>query len=169
MTVPRIHPAPLRVGGHDQHAHVAAGPAGHGRRGRYERHIAHTARRLAEGGAAVDVFTRATSSRQPEVVEMADGVLVHSTGRSLRRTAGKGGPAQSGLSFTAELLRVCAQRPENFYDVVHSHYWLSGQAGWLAAQRWSVPLVHSDAHHGQGEERPPGVLGQPRAAAASGR
>ncbi|CAM5262218.1 D-inositol-3-phosphate glycosyltransferase [Streptomyces microflavus] len=26
---------------------------------------------------------------------------------------------------------------------MHSHYWLSGQVGWLAAQRWGVPLVHA--------------------------
>ncbi len=34
------------------------------------------------------------------------------------------------------------QRP-GYYDLVHSHYWLSGQVGWLAAQRWGVPLVHA--------------------------
>jgi D-inositol-3-phosphate glycosyltransferase len=27
--------------------------------------------------------------------------------------------------------------------MVHSHYWLSGQVGWLAADRWQVPLVHT--------------------------
>ncbi|MEO7421073.1 MAG: glycosyltransferase, partial [Ornithinibacter sp.] len=27
--------------------------------------------------------------------------------------------------------------------LVHSHYWLSGQGGWLAADRWGVPLVHT--------------------------
>jgi D-inositol-3-phosphate glycosyltransferase len=26
---------------------------------------------------------------------------------------------------------------------VHSHYWLSGQVGWLARERWGVPLVHT--------------------------
>jgi D-inositol-3-phosphate glycosyltransferase len=29
------------------------------------------------------------------------------------------------------------------YDLVHSHYWLSGHVGWLAAERWGVPLVHA--------------------------
>src|SRR5690606_22251603 len=29
------------------------------------------------------------------------------------------------------------------YDVIHSHYWLSGQVGWLAKERWGVPLVHT--------------------------
>ena len=26
---------------------------------------------------------------------------------------------------------------------MHSHYWLSGQVGWLARDRWAVPLVHT--------------------------
>ncbi|MGH3554516.1 MAG: D-inositol-3-phosphate glycosyltransferase, partial [Mycobacterium sp.] len=30
-----------------------------------------------------------------------------------------------------------------YYDIVHSHYWLSGQVGWLARDRWAVPLVHT--------------------------
>ncbi|AZQ40281.1 glycosyltransferase [Streptomyces cyaneochromogenes] len=29
------------------------------------------------------------------------------------------------------------------YDLVHSHYWLSGHVGRLAAERWGVPLVHA--------------------------
>ena len=29
------------------------------------------------------------------------------------------------------------------YDLVHSHYWLSGHVGWLAAERWGAPLVHA--------------------------
>jgi D-inositol-3-phosphate glycosyltransferase len=30
-----------------------------------------------------------------------------------------------------------------YYDLIHSHYWLSGQVGWLAKERWGVPLIHS--------------------------
>ena len=41
------------------------------------------------------------------------------------------------------MLRTEAARAPHWYDVVHSHYWLSGQAGWLAADRWNVPLIHS--------------------------
>ena len=40
-------------------------------------------------------------------------------------------------------MRAGAARPEGYYDLVHSHYWLSGQVGWLAADRWRTPLVHS--------------------------
>ncbi len=41
------------------------------------------------------------------------------------------------------MLRAEAGHDPGHYDVVHSHYWLSGQVGWLAADRWGVPLVHT--------------------------
>ena len=40
-------------------------------------------------------------------------------------------------------MRAGAHEPEGHYSLVHSHYWLSGQVGWLAADRWQVPLVHT--------------------------
>lgn len=51
-----------------------------------------------------------------------------------------------------------------YYDLVHSHYWLSGQVGWLARDRWGVPLVHT-AHTRGGEERLARRRRHPRAAA----
>jgi D-inositol-3-phosphate glycosyltransferase len=44
---------------------------------------------------------------------------------------------------TAGVLRAEAAKNEGFYDLVHSHYWLSGQVGWIAQERWGVPLVHT--------------------------
>jgi D-inositol-3-phosphate glycosyltransferase len=41
------------------------------------------------------------------------------------------------------VLRAEAAHEPGYYDIVHSHYWLSGQVGWLARDRWSVPLVHT--------------------------
>jgi D-inositol-3-phosphate glycosyltransferase len=46
-------------------------------------------------------------------------------------------------AFTAGVLRAEARHEPGHYSVVHSHYWLSGQVGWLARDRWGVPLVHS--------------------------
>ena len=45
--------------------------------------------------------------------------------------------------FAREVLRAEAAQPVGHYDVVHSHYWLSGQVGALARDRWGVPLVHT--------------------------
>ena len=41
------------------------------------------------------------------------------------------------------MLRAEASHEPGYYDIVHSHYWLSGQVGWLARDRWAVPLVHT--------------------------
>jgi D-inositol-3-phosphate glycosyltransferase len=41
------------------------------------------------------------------------------------------------------VLRAEATHEPGYYDIVHSHYWLSGQVGWLARDRWAVPLVHT--------------------------
>ena len=46
-------------------------------------------------------------------------------------------------TFAREVLRAEAGHAEGHYDAVHSHYWLSGQVGALARDRWGVPLVHS--------------------------
>ena len=46
-------------------------------------------------------------------------------------------------AFAAGVMRTEASRPPGYYDLIHSHYWLSGQVGWLAADRWQVPLVHT--------------------------
>ena len=45
--------------------------------------------------------------------------------------------------MAAGVLRSEAARRPGWYDVVHSHYWLSGQVGAIAADRWEVPLVHT--------------------------
>ena len=51
-------------------------------------------------------------------------------------------PAQL-CAFTNGVLRVEAMHEPGYFDLVHSHYWLSGQVGWVAKERWGVPLVHS--------------------------
>ena len=46
-------------------------------------------------------------------------------------------------AFTHGVMRAWAAHRPGHYDLVHSHYWLSGHVGWLAAERWGVPLVHA--------------------------
>ncbi|MGH8917713.1 MAG: D-inositol-3-phosphate glycosyltransferase, partial [Actinomycetes bacterium] len=77
------------------------------------------------------------------VVELAPGVTVrHITAGPYEGLAKNDLPAQL-CAFTAGVLRAEARREPGYYDVVHSHYWLSGQVGWLARDRWGVPLVHT--------------------------
>ena len=41
------------------------------------------------------------------------------------------------------MLRAEVEREPGHFDLVHSHYWLSGQVGTVARERWDVPLVHT--------------------------
>jgi D-inositol-3-phosphate glycosyltransferase len=106
-------------------------------------YVVETARRLAERGVEVEVFTRATSSALPPVVELAPGVLVrHIAAGPFEGLSKEDLPGQL-CAFAAGVMRAEATRPPGYYDLIHSHYWLSGQVGWLAADRWQVPLVHT--------------------------
>ena len=106
-------------------------------------YIVEVSRRLAARGIAVDVFTRATSSDLPPVVEMSPGVTVRHVSAGPFEGLGKEELPAQLCAFTAAVLREEAQHEPGYYDVVHSHYWLSGQVGWLARDRWSVPLIHT--------------------------
>ncbi|MFB9376013.1 D-inositol-3-phosphate glycosyltransferase [Kineococcus gynurae] len=137
------------------------------------------AERLAATGVEVEVFTRRTSSRLPPVIEAGPGILVrHVDAGPFEGLAKESLPGQL-CAFTAGMLHAEARRPERHYDVVHSHYWLSGQVGWLVADRWDVPLVHSmhtmarvkNAHLAQGDTPEPDgrIIGEQQVVDAADR
>jgi D-inositol-3-phosphate glycosyltransferase len=106
-------------------------------------YVTEVAKRLAERGIEMDIFTRATSSDLPPTVELVPGVTVrHITAGPFEGLDKNDLPAQL-CAFTSGVMREEAAHEPGWYDVVHSHYWLSGQVGWLAKERWGVPLVHS--------------------------
>ena len=102
-----------------------------------------TARRLAGHGVEVEIFTRATSGDLPPVVELAPGVQVRHVPAGPFEPLAKEDLPGLLCSFSTGLLRVEALHEPGYFDLVHSHYWLSGQVGALAQDRWRVPLVHS--------------------------
>jgi D-inositol-3-phosphate glycosyltransferase len=106
-------------------------------------YVVETAKRLAERGIEVEVFTRATSGDLPPTDWLAPGVLVrHVVAGPFSGLSKNDLPGQL-CAFAAGVLRTEAEQEPGWYDLVHSHYWLSGQVGWLAADRWNVPLVHT--------------------------
>lgn len=106
-------------------------------------YVNELASRLAARGVEVDIFTRATSSRIPATVPVAPGITVrHIVAGPFEGLAKDQLPGQLCV-FAREVLRAEAQHDLGHYDAVHSHYWLSGQVGALARDRWGVPLVHS--------------------------
>ena len=106
-------------------------------------YIVELSKRLADQGIEVEIFTRTTSSDLAPTVELAPGVLVrHITAGPFEGLVKEDLPAQL-CAFTHGVLRTEAGHRPGHYDLVHSHYWLSGQVGWLASERWGVPLIHT--------------------------
>jgi D-inositol-3-phosphate glycosyltransferase len=106
-------------------------------------YVVETAKRLADRGVGVEIFTRATSSDLAPTVQMHPGVLVRNVTAGPFEGLGKSDLPAQLCAFTAAVLRTEAYHEPGWYDLVHSHYWLSGQVGWLASERWGVPLVHT--------------------------
>ncbi|MEY9861302.1 D-inositol-3-phosphate glycosyltransferase [Catenulispora sp. GAS73] len=106
-------------------------------------YIVELSRRLADLGIEVEIFTRATTGALPPAVDLAPGVLVrHVTAGPYEGLSKEDLPGQL-CAFTSGVLRTEAMHEPGYYDLIHSHYWLSGQVGWLAKERWGVPLIHS--------------------------
>ncbi|MEU3713356.1 D-inositol-3-phosphate glycosyltransferase [Streptomyces catenulae] len=106
-------------------------------------YIVELARKLAAINIEVEIFTRATTATLPPAVELAPGVLVrHVDAGPYEGLAKEELPAQL-CAFTHGVMQAWAGHRPGHYDLVHAHYWLSGHVGWLAAERWGVPLVHA--------------------------
>ena len=98
--------------------------------------------RLARRGVAVDLFTRCRGGDTHDVREIAPGIRVVSV------KAGPCTPVPKEVlprflpEFLGGVLRI-AREDGGGYDIVHSHYWLSGWVGRAAKQAWDAPLVAS--------------------------
>lgn len=106
-------------------------------------YVVELSKRLAARNIAVEIYTRATSSSLPQTVEAHAGVLVHHVHAGPFEGLSKGELPGQMCVFAREVLRAEARHDQGWYDVIHSHYWLSGQVGALVRDRWGIPLAHS--------------------------
>jgi D-inositol-3-phosphate glycosyltransferase len=140
MPVPRRYPR--RIATVSVHTSPLEQP-GTGDAGGLNVYVVEVARRLAERGVEVDIFTRAVSRDVPPVAELAPGVLVRHLAAGPFEDLDKADLPGQLCHFTFEVLRAEAQYAPGWYDAVHGHYWLSGQVGAVAKERWGVPFVQS--------------------------
>jgi len=106
-------------------------------------YVLELARELARLDVETEVFTRATSSDSPPVVQAAPGVTVRHVVAGPLEGLPKNDLSARSCAFVRDVLKVEAASVPNCYDVIHSHYWLSGLVGSVARDRWGVPLVHT--------------------------
>ncbi|NCV44420.1 MAG: D-inositol-3-phosphate glycosyltransferase [Actinobacteria bacterium] len=117
--------------------------AGTGDAGGMNVYVVESAKRIAESGVKVDIFTRANRPNLPSIVEIADGVnVVHLEAGPYGSVTKDELPSQI-CALMSSYLRHELQKPPGYYDLLHSHYWISGQLGWLVSERYGIPLVHT--------------------------
>ncbi|MET9763160.1 D-inositol-3-phosphate glycosyltransferase [Streptomyces sp. NPDC006372] len=138
----RLHRRPRRVAMLSVHTSPLHQP-GTGDAGGMNVYIVELAQRLAAINVEVEIFTRATAAALPPTVELAPGVLVRHIDAGPYEGLNKEDLPAQLCAFTHGVMQAWAGHRPGHYDLVHSHYWLSGHVGWLAAQRWGVPLVHA--------------------------
>ncbi|GAA4913086.1 D-inositol-3-phosphate glycosyltransferase [Streptomyces coeruleoprunus] len=142
LRLPGRHKGPRRIAMLSVHTSPLHQP-GTGDAGGMNVYIVELAKRLAAINIEVEIFTRATSGGLPPAVELTPGVLVrHVDAGPYEGLAKEDLPAQL-CAFTHGVMQAWAGHRPGHYDLVHSHYWLSGHVGWLAAERWGAPLVHA--------------------------
>ncbi len=102
-------------------------------------YVLQLAREFVAKGYEVDVFTRYHDPEDPKIVELEDGARV------IHLNAGPLDAAKEDLfNYIPMFLRDLNdfQRAEETpYDIIHSHYWLSGRVGMALSREWNVPHV----------------------------
>ncbi|MFI8826838.1 D-inositol-3-phosphate glycosyltransferase [Streptomyces sp. NPDC053431] len=101
-------------------------------------YMVELSRALAEQGVEVDLFTRCRGEGLPGLVDLEPGVRVRHLAAGPRRALPKEAMPDLVVPFSLALLKE-----DRRYGLVHSHYWLSGQAGRIASFGWGIPLVHT--------------------------
>ena len=117
--------------------------AGVGDAGGMNVYVVETAKKMAQAGVSVDIFTRANKPNLPESVEIAEGVNVkHLVAGPFEGLSKEELPSQLG-ALTSAFMNHQKQLPSNYYSLLHSHYWISGQLGWMVSEATSIPLIHT--------------------------
>ena len=114
--------------------------AGIGDAGGMNIYVNEVSERLAELGCQVDIYTRRTDKDVDDITEVVPGVRV------IQMNVGD----VFGLKKEQlpKLIPALAEEFERLienekYDVIHSHYWISGKVAEPAAKKRGIPLVHT--------------------------
>ncbi|MDA1189571.1 MAG: glycosyltransferase, partial [Chloroflexi bacterium] len=106
-------------------------------------YVLQLAREFGRRGLKVDVFTRVHDPADPQIEHLGENA------RIVHIKAGDYNESKENLydvipEFISNLHEF--QRSEGLqYDVVHSHYWLSGRVGMVLASQWNIP--HAATFH----------------------
>lgn len=111
-------------------------------------YINQLARELGQSQNFIDIYTRRTNKYSPKVVQITPQVRV------IHIQAGPSAPIQKHelyqyLTDFTEHIDEFRRKEKRHYDVLHSHYWLSGVAALPLGRLWAIPhitMFHTLAH-----------------------
>lgn len=103
-------------------------------------YIRELARQLGARGHCIDIFTRLNGSKHNQIIDLDDNV------RLIHLSAGNNGYVHklALYYYLSDFLRALQQfkTQENLhYDLIHSHYWLSGRLASWVQDRWDLPHI----------------------------
>jgi D-inositol-3-phosphate glycosyltransferase len=104
-------------------------------------YVRELSRELGRRGIGVDIFTRSQGPEVPTTVALDRNVRV------VNLHTGPSAPYDKNwvLDYMPEFVsrvRCFADGQDLTYDLIHSHYWLSGEAALALRRSWGVPIVH---------------------------
>ncbi|MGI9666179.1 MAG: glycosyltransferase [Acidimicrobiia bacterium] len=131
---------------------------GHGNAGGMNVYLDRLSKTMANRGVEVTVFTRRTTTDAAGTTEVVPGYRVVQIDAGPPDRLGVAELVPHVRGFAAGVMDWIDERQESF-DIVHSHYWLSGRTGVRLKRRLDVPLANSfhtlgkvkDALRGAGE------------------
>ena len=104
-------------------------------------YIRELSRELASRGLSIDIFTRTQKPNAPVVITADRGVRVINLRAGPPVPYNKNWLLQHLPEFVSRI-RCFADGEDLIYDLIHSHYWLSGQAALPLRHAWGIPIVH---------------------------
>jgi len=117
--------------------------AGVGDAGGMNVYVTESAKKMAQAGFSVDIFTRANKPNLPESIQIADGVTVkHLLAGPFEGLSKEELPSQLG-ALTSAFMQHQKNLTNDYYSLLHSHYWISGQLGWMISDPTNIPLIHT--------------------------
>jgi len=101
-------------------------------------YVRETCAELGRRGVRVDVFTRSQDPAVPRRVELIPGVVVHHVPAGPETPY----PKYGLLQYMGEFVQGVMHQAPGPYDLLFTHYWLSGVAGLDLRNKWGIPMVH---------------------------
>ena len=102
-------------------------------------YVVESAERMAAMGVSVDIFTRRHSPDLPDIVELSAGVRVRHLNIGANSATKEDLPAL--IPNISEAFSAVLENEK--YDVLHSHYWISGKVAMPVAKKFGIPLAHT--------------------------